>query len=285
MLLLAMCVVSWSGLRKKRQVERARLLEDKHITDLVEMELIGIANSDYDVIGISFPQAPTIDASPPSKFPELTNDHLKVIGSLPKLEEAYLDGTGITDQGLQHLSGLVELRLLTLSRTQISDVGTGAIANLPSLESLDLSDTEITNRGLAVLRRLPKLRNLSIHRTNVTADGLVVLRDIRNLERLSVSASILSAQAISELAAVPNLDTLVIPEINQVSGSITDEKIDEMHDALPDCWIGGDDAMYLSRWDLWRYRYAPSFVFVTAPGAEAPELRRDEFGYLEVIWD
>ncbi len=71
------------------------------------------------------------------------------MGSLAELD---LDGTQVTDAGLEHLKGMTILQLLYLNDTQITDVGLGHLKGLPNLDSLHLNGTQVTDRGIESLR-------------------------------------------------------------------------------------------------------------------------------------
>jgi hypothetical protein len=48
---------------------------------------------------------------------------MKHLKKLVHLERLFLDGTDVTDAGLEHLKGLAELRILELYATQVTDAG------------------------------------------------------------------------------------------------------------------------------------------------------------------
>lgn len=75
-------------------------------------------------------------------------DELDVIG---------LEGTRITDEGLNHLRGLPMLDNVDLTNTSISDAGLEILAKIESLEYIHLASTAVTAEGVARLENaLPK---------------------------------------------------------------------------------------------------------------------------------
>ena len=66
----------------------------------------------------------------------ISDDNLKYLSGLTKLENLILHYTQVSDDGLKQLSGLTRLKLLWLKGTQVSDTGLGALdeprANLSS---------------------------------------------------------------------------------------------------------------------------------------------------------
>ena len=66
---------------------------------------------------------------------------------MPNLEKLYLQKTGITDEGLSHLSGAKTLRYLNLYGTQITDDGLDHLEYLDSLKSLFLWETGVSKEA------------------------------------------------------------------------------------------------------------------------------------------
>lgn len=58
----------------------------------------------------------------------------------------------MTDEGLKHLSHLEKLELLWLNETKVSDAGIDDIAQLEKLWFIDLTDTLVTVEGRQKLR-------------------------------------------------------------------------------------------------------------------------------------
>ena len=71
-------------------------------------------------------------------------------GSLTRL---YLRGTGITDDGLKHLTGLTKLEKLDLVETGITDAGLVHLSGLLSLKKLYLTETRVTKDGVRNLKQ------------------------------------------------------------------------------------------------------------------------------------
>ena len=76
-----------------------------------------------------------------------------------------LDSTRVTDDGLRHLAGLHRLDWLRLSRARVTDDGLRHLTQLESLQRLELQETEVTDAGLAHLRRLTSLKFIDLYGT------------------------------------------------------------------------------------------------------------------------
>jgi hypothetical protein len=88
-----------------------------------------------------------------------------------------LNCSGISDDGLKHLSGLTNLEWLEIDRTRISDDGLKHLSGLTNLVWLALDGTDITDDGLKHLSSLTNLQRLSLCGTQVTDDGGMMLQE------------------------------------------------------------------------------------------------------------
>ena len=63
-----------------------------------------------------------------------------------------VEGTKITDAGLEHLKGMTDLVTLKLGRTGITDAGLSHLEGMTRLRNLGLEDTKVTEAGVKRLR-------------------------------------------------------------------------------------------------------------------------------------
>ncbi|QDU94921.1 hypothetical protein [Lignipirellula cremea] len=82
----------------------------------------------------------------------VTDDTLLHVAQLPRTRELYLEGTKITDAGLQTLAELAGLHTLDLQRTPISDASWPLFQSLPALRLLLLAGTNVTRPALQAAR-------------------------------------------------------------------------------------------------------------------------------------
>jgi hypothetical protein len=75
-----------------------------------------------------------------------------------------LDGTKITDSGLERLRGMAQLERLWLTHTDVTDAGVEHLSGLVGLKELKLTDTRVTATGVQRLRTaLPACRLVAEH--------------------------------------------------------------------------------------------------------------------------
>jgi formylglycine-generating enzyme required for sulfatase activity/Leucine-rich repeat (LRR) protein len=97
------------------------------------------------------------------------------LSSLARLRILNLDGTQITDRGLEHIKRLPGLTSLALGNTNVSDAGMGHLTSLTSLETLVLLRTQVSDAAITHLKRLTGLHYLQLAGTKVTAAGVIEL--------------------------------------------------------------------------------------------------------------
>jgi len=102
----------------------------------------------------------------------ISDDELRHIKDLTRLEELYLSSTKITDEGLEHLKALENLEVLYLDSTRITDDGLSHLKNLTRLRVLSVTDTAISDAGLQHLHAQQELENLSLGGSKTTLAGV-----------------------------------------------------------------------------------------------------------------
>ena len=87
-----------------------------------------------------------------------------------------LQGTQLTDSGLEHLKGLTNMGSLNLSSTQIGDAGLKHLSGLSLLTDLALFNTKVTDEGLKHLAGMVNLEKIDLDDTQTTPEGRAMLR-------------------------------------------------------------------------------------------------------------
>lgn len=108
--------------------------------------------------------------------PDVTDDTLKYLKGMEKLERLNLSKTKITNDGLKYLAGLQKLERLEISDTRITDEGLKHLTGLSKLKQLELDRTDFTDKGLEILSSMESLKLLSARETNTTKDGRKAFR-------------------------------------------------------------------------------------------------------------
>ena len=108
---------------------------------------------------------------------ELTDEGVRHLARVPRLERLDLSGTSITDRGLEVLRQLPALRSISLAGTRITDAGAAHLAHTAALEAVDLSWTNTGDGAVRALSGKPHLRELRSG-VNVTDAGLPLLHDL-----------------------------------------------------------------------------------------------------------
>jgi internalin A len=128
-----------------------------------------------------------------------TDDDLKHIGRLPKLQELFMSGKTITDRGMKHLTGLNKLRALFLSNTAVADVGLKDLAGLPELRSLRLADSPVNDQACKILADFQQLTVLDLFGTKITDAGAKHLAGMNSLEKLDLTNTELTDAGLIQL--------------------------------------------------------------------------------------
>lgn len=120
------------------------------------------------------------------------------------LESLDLEGSGIGDGALSHVSALNRLTELSIARTQVTDVGVAALSSLSALRVLDLRATEVTNTGLERLVGLSNLQRLSLRQARGVDDqGLEHVGRLRGLTHLDLAFLDVTSAGLRHLEGLP----------------------------------------------------------------------------------
>ncbi len=115
--------------------------------------------------------------------------------------------TGVRPEVFAPLSRLTGLEILDLGGSGITDEGLQHLRALRSLKGLELSQFSLTSRGLAVLKDLPALEYLSLN-TGLTDEGLKEVAQVSGLRWLSIVGGRMWGPGLAELAKLPRLERL-----------------------------------------------------------------------------
>ena len=130
---------------------------------------------------------------------------INIAANLKQLKRLYIDNSGVGDAGVIELAKLPRLQVLTLNGTRVTDKGLEALTRLRMLQELQLS-FDITDDSAAILARCTNLRVLNLFNTKLTDRGLQPLGKLPQLKKLDLRGSPnISIEALTEfIKAHPN---------------------------------------------------------------------------------
>ena len=154
---------------------------------------------------------------------QVTDAGLAPLAGCQHLEEAWLNGSAVTEAGLAHLHA-ANLRGLHIDGLPVTNAGLARFAAARNLTELNVSKTRVTAAGLAGLdcpnltklwafglaigdadvaavARWTKLEHLSLSRTKVTDAGLPRLAGLTALRTLHLAGTDVTANGVKKLAA------------------------------------------------------------------------------------
>ncbi|MCA9189096.1 MAG: hypothetical protein R3E01_22790 [Pirellulaceae bacterium] len=130
-----------------------------------------------------------------------------------------LNGTSITDAGLDAIVGNDKLIELRLRGTQITDWGIAKLAGCPALQRLDLSRTAITAQAIETLVVFDRLQRLDLSETAIGDAGVLQLQRLDNLAELTLTRFEYSDGVLEELRqSNPAAELFLISRENATDG-------------------------------------------------------------------
>jgi len=168
------------------------------------------------------------------KWTKVTDAGVKELRNLTNLRElTFQDNDKITDAALETIKDFTKLEVLGLSRTKVTDAGLKQLAGLEQLQLLDLDLCEVTDEGMKALRKLTNLRRLELGNTKVTDKGLEELVQLPKLERLNLYGTPVTDKGLRQLKKLPNLKRLDLTQTK-----VTAAGQSEIKAALPNLEFG-----------------------------------------------
>lgn len=121
---------------------------------------------------------------------EVSGTGFQHLGTLTQLKSLYLFGSGIqrmpvSDEVLKHLRHLPRLELLHLDHTLVRGAGLKHLTELPRLNHLRLRGTPLTDVGLKHIASFPQLKLLNVTHTQISDEALRDFQQARPDIRLS----------------------------------------------------------------------------------------------------
>jgi len=174
-----------------------------------ESEGARVVRHGNDVVEADFTQSWITDAS------------LERVAQWQALRKLTLDGTRVTDTGMEHLRTLANVREFHCRFCEfVSEDGVAHLRGWKNLETLDLRGTKVTSKVFDHLGRIPSLRRIDLSHTEIEDDGFEQLANLERLEWLAIGANRLEGSGIALLKQVPSLRYLDAGGIQRVDSGL-----------------------------------------------------------------
>jgi len=207
-----------------------RWLGPEFFQEVVDVQLDGKAVSDEDL-------------RPIGKLRKLEGLHLNetkvgdagllAIRNCRRLRSLGLWESKVTDDGMRHLQGLRHLNSLVLTGTSVSDSGLVHVRALPRLQILSLGRTRVTSQGVAELHHHPTLTHLFLNETGIDDRAVAALASM-NLIHLSLYGTAIDDRAVVALASMPKLLMLDVTDTG-----ISGRGLQSLRESMPGCELSG----------------------------------------------
>lgn len=150
----------------------------------------------------------------------VTDDHLKTIAGLSKINSLVLSGSQITDAGLKNIAGLSKMDALYIDNTAISPAGVETVSGFKNLKILEMSGCDVMS-NLAPLTKLENLEWLILDNLTIDSSATDILGGLPRLTRLTIKGSTIAAEDLDRLKSTkPSLSidlTSTPEEVNEVA--------------------------------------------------------------------
>ncbi|MCA9206361.1 MAG: hypothetical protein KDA59_25085 [Planctomycetales bacterium] len=163
-----------------------------------------------------------------------TDDFLRMLPDMPRLQELNVSRTTVTGSGLIDFRNSPALETLSLRGTNLSNDTLKYLRLLPNLKRLDLSHTAIDNRGIYRLRHNTKLISLDLCQTRIDRDASIVdlVGHLPELQFLYVNGTQVDDSFIEAIKGFPKLH-----EIHVAGTNVSANALRKMLQAMPQGYL------------------------------------------------
>lgn len=143
---------------------------------------------------------------------KITDDGLKVLATLPQLEELSIFGDAVTDASLESIGKLTKLRKLQIFSKGTTKAGYKHLAGLVNLEEIYVGDigSEIDDECLQHMKAMTKLKKLDIRGDKLTDTGMDHVKNLTGLQELRIDSRNVKAAGVANLAPLVKLQKLTV---------------------------------------------------------------------------
>jgi len=119
---------------------------------------------------------------------------------LLELKRLNLSDSAVTDNGLRYISNLKKLQILLLKRTDINGDGLAHLGKNRNLVSLDLESSQLSDDGMKGFLKSAKFSYLNLSKTGISDYGIKNLLHLVQLNELNLSGTLITDESISLLS-------------------------------------------------------------------------------------
>ncbi|MGH9875811.1 MAG: hypothetical protein ACRD9S_25440, partial [Pyrinomonadaceae bacterium] len=142
---------------------------------------------------------------------KITDAGMESIGKLSGLIELTLNQTGITSAGFKHLKGLNQIRILKFEETAVNDDAVAVIKDMKKLQIFGATDVKgITDKGIKLLQQLPKVHTMELRGTSVTDATVAILSKYPRMHCYDLAQSQVTEKGLENLKNYTNVHSLAI---------------------------------------------------------------------------
>jgi hypothetical protein len=151
---------------------------------------------------------------------ELSDEAMRLLPSLSKLEWLEIGGGKVTPSGVANLKGCAALKRLYIHDINLDGNSLDWLANLKQLEALSLQRTGITGNFLKNLKAIDTITVLNISGNPIINDDLAQIAVLKNLEVLALANTKISATGMAKLEGMKRLN-----ELNLMNCPVSNEDV------------------------------------------------------------
>ena len=220
----------------------------RHLRNLANLTFLALNNCDITDQGLRYLEDMTALEGLQISDTKITDHGLVHLQHLVHLKHIKLEGNGITDTGLRRLETLRNLDNIWINRNPITDDGLATLARMRHLLELYAYSTQVTDAGLAHLRGLPEFWHVSV--AGIGDEGVAHLSSLPAMRMIQIQDARITEASVASFQAMPALKKLL------VSGdSITDDLLDALREALPNCKVWDPQRARQDPMPAWRERF------------------------------
>ncbi len=158
-----------------------------------------------------------------AKATQITDAGLRHLSDTHGLQLLRLDGSQITDAGLEAIRGHDLIWLMLEGDCRVTDAGLVHLSGMRNLIRLGLPGAEVTRVGLPHLSPLVQLRSLVLRNTQVDDPSLRHLAGLERLQRLDLAGTRVTGSGLAHLKPLPRLEELYLDDT-----SLSDDDLQQL---------------------------------------------------------